>query len=390
MLWAGRGMSASTDLHDVIGLAYEAALAPQRWLHVLESAADMLRGEAAALHFQDQVTGQGWGMVERLDPAAIKSYFGYFATRNPIRGARNRLLRLSDSTDRWRAQVVTDEHALPKSELMQSEYYNDFLQPLGIHSLLMVGLALKHTRFATINILRSPRYGQFEVDEIGIAARLQPHLIRAFELGLKLAETQQMNTSLSQSLDRSSHGVFLVDTDARVRHINHAGEVLLAEGRGLIVKEGVLRAATSDATRALHRLIEAAGTADARRRSGGAMPVPRPDFRRPLSVIVAPVNNELLSPFDRSPSVMLCATDPDSGVAAPEDRLRALFGFTAAEAKIAVELLAGGDPALIAERKSVSVNTVRVHVARIMAKTETNRQADLVRLLERVSGLYVN
>jgi DNA-binding CsgD family transcriptional regulator len=105
---------------------------------------------------------------------------------------------------------------------------------------------------------------------------------------------------------------------------------------------------------------------------------------------VAPVNHEQLSPFDQTPSVILCATDPDMGVAAPEDRLRALFGFTAAEAKIAIELLAGCDPALIAERKSVSVNTVRVHVARIMAKTETNRQADLVRLLERVSGLYVN
>jgi DNA-binding CsgD family transcriptional regulator len=32
------------------------------------------------------------------------------------------------------------------------------------------------------------------------------------------------------------------------------------------------------------------------------------------------------------------------------------------------------------------VNTVRVHLARIMAKTDTNKQTELVRLLERVSG----
>jgi len=67
--------------------------------------------------------------------------------------------------------------------------------------------------------------------------------------------------------------------------------------------------------------------------------------------------------------------------------LRQLYGLTPAESKIAVELLSGTEPKRIAERHSLSIHTVRVHIARILAKTETSRQADLVRLLAHVCGM---
>jgi DNA-binding NarL/FixJ family response regulator len=52
-------------------------------------------------------------------------------------------------------------------------------------------------------------------------------------------------------------------------------------------------------------------------------------------------------------------------------------------------LAAGYDSAMIAKRRSLGVNTVRVHIARIMAKTETKRQAELLRLPERPSGMSI-
>jgi len=380
-------MDRSAEIHDILGLAYEAALAPQLWPRVLEGIADISRADGAALLVQDQVDGKGSAVVVRVDPAALSLQFGYYATRNPIRHGRNRALGLSDASADWRARVVTDEDALPKSELMRSDYYNNFLRPFGIHSGLMIGVALVDTRFATINMLRSSRHGAFERSEIELANRLQPHLIRAFELDRRLSEARQLSGSLAQSLDRSRHGIFLVDGDARLRHANRAGETLVAEGRGLSTRDGILRAAGSDGTRALHRLIADAGAADKDSRSGGALSIARPQFGRPLSVIVAPLRSGVFSPFRQAPSVIVCATDPESGIALPEDRLRALFGLTPSEAKIAIELLAGGDLTAVAERKSLSVNTVRVHVAHIMDKTETSRQAELVRLLERVNGM---
>jgi DNA-binding CsgD family transcriptional regulator/PAS domain-containing protein len=379
-------MNGSVELHNVLGLVYEAALAPQLWPRVLEEMANISRADCAALLVQDQVNGKGSAMLARIDPAVLSLQFGYYATRNPVRAGRNRALGLSGGSADWRTRVVTDEDALPKSELMRSEYYNDYLRPFGIHSGLMIGLALDATRFATVNLMRSPRRNRFEHPEIDLAKQMQPHLIRAFELDRRLSEARQSSDSLAQSLDRSPHGIYLVNGDARVRHVNRAGEALAAEGRGLAVKDGILRATSSDSTRALHQLIANAWPGEMEPHGGGALSLNRTGFHRPLSVIVSPLRADQPSFIRQVPSVIVCATDPETGIAPPEDRLRALFGFTAAEAKIAIELLTGCDLAAIAERKSLSVNTVRVHVARIMAKTETNRQAELVRLLERLSG----
>ena len=51
---------------------------------------------------------------------------------------------------------------------------------------------------------------------------------------------------------------------------------------------------------------------------------------------------------------------------------------------LAGELLAGFDLREIAERSGRSFNTVRTHLARLLAKTDTRRQSDLVRLLARL------
>jgi DNA-binding CsgD family transcriptional regulator len=382
-------MGVVTDGQDVVELAYQAALEPQLWPRVIERMAELSGADGAALLSQDQLTGKGSAVVARIDPAVLQLQFGRYATRNPIRPGRNRLLGLADPSGTWRKRVVTDEEALPKSELMRSDYYNDYLRPFGIHSGLMIGLALEDTRFATLNLLRSRRRGQFEAGDIDLAQRMQPHLIRAFELDLKLSEARQLRDSFTQSLDHSPHGIFLVERDARVRHANRRGEELAGRGRGLATKDGILCAATPDSTRALHHLIEAAGARDVEQRSGGAISLARPGSRRPLSVIVTPLRSEHLSLHRPAPSVLVCATDPEGGAAVPEERLRALFGLTRAEAKIAIELLANCNPASIAERRSLSVHTVRVHIANIMDKTETNRQAELVRLLEQVGGMGI-
>jgi DNA-binding CsgD family transcriptional regulator len=380
-------MGVSADLNNAVGLLYEAALAPELWPQALEGIADIAGADGAALLVQDQVDGTGSAVVARIDPAVLSLQFGYYARRNPVRPGRNRALQLSGASANWRTRVLTDEDALPKSELMRSGYYNDFLRPFGIHSGLMIGLALLETKFATINLLRSPRRDRFERPEIDLARRLQPHLIRAFELGRRLSETQRMSDSLAQSLDASPHGIYLVDSDARVLRANRAGEALLQEGRGLSIRHGVLRTVAPDGTRTLHQLIAGAGGKDAEQRRGGAVSLRRPNSRRPLSVIVTPLRSDHVSFLGPAPSALVCAADPERGGEVPTDRLRALFNLTDAEAKIAIDLLTGHDSSSIAERKALSVNTVRVHIARIMAKTETNRQAELMRLLERVSGV---
>lgn len=61
--------------------------------------------------------------------------------------------------------------------------------------------------------------------------------------------------------------------------------------------------------------------------------------------------------------------------------LRERFGMTARKAELAGLLLEGFNPKRMARRLDVSVNTIRTHIARMLAKVGVNRQADMIRRL---------
>lgn len=67
--------------------------------------------------------------------------------------------------------------------------------------------------------------------------------------------------------------------------------------------------------------------------------------------------------------------------------LQRMFGLTPAEANLALAIAQGGTPDKIAASRRVSRTTVRSQLARVFAKTQTGRQAELVRLLGRLAML---
>jgi DNA-binding CsgD family transcriptional regulator len=64
-----------------------------------------------------------------------------------------------------------------------------------------------------------------------------------------------------------------------------------------------------------------------------------------------------------------------------------LFGFTAAETKLALELARGNNLIDIARSRRLSRTTVRSQLASLFVKTQTRRQADLIALLGRLAVL---
>ena len=60
-----------------------------------------------------------------------------------------------------------------------------------------------------------------------------------------------------------------------------------------------------------------------------------------------------------------------------------LYGLTIAERNVLEHVASSHSPQETADRLGVSVNTVKTHLQKIFAKTNTARQADLVRLIAR-------
>jgi DNA-binding CsgD family transcriptional regulator len=70
-----------------------------------------------------------------------------------------------------------------------------------------------------------------------------------------------------------------------------------------------------------------------------------------------------------------------------EAQLRALFGLTSAEARLAQHLARGDSVEEIAQTLCIKMSTARTQLAAIFAKTDTRRQAKLVAILSRLAHL---
>jgi DNA-binding CsgD family transcriptional regulator len=66
--------------------------------------------------------------------------------------------------------------------------------------------------------------------------------------------------------------------------------------------------------------------------------------------------------------------------------LRALYGLTPTESRLADLLLQGLEVREVADRMSTTLETARCHLKRVMAKTGTRRQAELMRLMLTLPG----
>lgn len=172
-----------------------------------------------------------------------------------------------------------------------------------------------------------------------------------------------------------------------MRRTNRNAEAMLAAGHGLRIVHGRLTASTASEARRLEMLIGQATAADANLRRAGDMVLPVAGKRSPLLISVAPIANDRHAVFGHRPGAMICIRDPDATPTVCADHLRQVFGFTAAEARVALEILDGATAREIADRLGVSFHTVRHQMQSVLEKAGVTRQAELVALLTRLGSL---
>ena len=265
-------MLTETDYAAFLDLLYGAAVEPGDWERVIARFADLVGGAKAWLPELNLANGSGQGVLARIEPAAQETYFQYFALRNPF-------VRLGGAAGAWPLNVRTDEDEFRKDEFIRTEYFNDFLKPQDIHSCLIVRLGRRGGMQSTLNVSRPKHRDQFARSDLETARRLHPHVIRAFDLGRRFSNLDAFAVGLIEALDRSLHGVLLLDDTGRVIHANSLAERLLREKEGLCVVHGRLSASPNEPARRLETLIGQAAGRGGGSRTGGSMALRhRPGF----------------------------------------------------------------------------------------------------------------
>jgi len=177
--------------------------------------------------------------------------------------------------------------------------------------------------------------------------------------------------------------VALIGRDGRVLGLNDSFEKLV--GDGLQLKQGRLASAWLDADRGLGAAISLAV-------SGGVSPgklldpvvLPREVGRRPIIARILPIETAHAGRPEIVAIVTL--TDLEAPHAYPDEALlRAAFGLTPAEARLAAQIAVGRTLREISEIESRARETLRTTLKSLFGKLRVSRQSEIALLLSKVA-----
>lgn len=229
------------------------------------------------------------------------------------------------------------------------------------------------------------------LEEYGDTARdsalLTRHLHVAERLQRKLTWARVERQVTTTLLERLPVAAVLVDCNGIPIASNASAKSLAASSAGITLGRHGLGASSAELTKMLVRTIQSVASAspDAPDRMVEAtMTLPRAAGHQTLQVrVVAITAVETRSDRDPRVSAIVFIGDPECDVEVNPERMAKLFQLTAAETRIAVGLANGQSVAKLAERLSVSRNTVRWHLKHILQKAGVKTQAQFVRLVHR-------
>lgn len=222
--------------------------------------------------------------------------------------------------------------------------------------------------------------------------RLAVHLASAFEI---VAESRRLHHQALVGrllLSRSGHPCLLLSRDGAIQFVNGAAQRFMKARHVLLSRSGQLRARCSSSDAALQLALEALSRPrdELQRRAPGptALGLRDVDSGRPVPACLWPLRAENPSGVpDFEADVLLILSAPGIGRAPDAQILGALFGVTAAEARVAAGLIANQPPKLIAGTLKLSVPTVRHHIRHLLEKTGAADLRDLAHLLTRASEI---
>lgn len=357
---------------------YACADDPTRWEGTLESIAHVTGADSLALfaRLPDTVVLAKTGIRDD----AWQEFVDYYASINPIAPRCDKAF----GADRVRdAQLVLSEQ-----ELESTEFYNDFFKPNGMHYTVGVSVAVGDgLPLADFSSQRSKQRGAFSENAVRQWEVLTPHLRRALSISRTMKSLRDTVNGLDTALSCYDHVIFAVGPTGNVVFQSAAAESMLQESTAVRVVEGKLKLESVEENDRLQHLIHGVaelGLVDGRA-GGGAMQVPR-HGKQPLDVVVSPLRGDDLLGY-RKIAAVVTVNDVHRMPVTRTHLMRSLFRLSPVELRVADMLLAGKETREVAEHMNISFETVRFHVKRVLAKTGSKRQTELVRRMMSLPGL---
>ncbi len=367
-------------MSDLVERIYAAAVDASQWQSVLDEIVGALHARHGLLIMF--FAGREDFNVLRMNgwtPDEMALYFTCYAAIDPWRAG----------AARWpEGEVGTDRNLCSRAEAEASQAYREFYAPKGAaHGCGTSVLAGPHGH-STITLTRSLEDGPFGEGELAILRALTPHLKRAALVHSELGSLRTQLATFTSHLEYYPHAFLLTDPELRVLYANARARELAALRHAVSIESSRLRLASAKQDRQLRQIAaEMNGSCD---HDLEWLEVPRGASQLPLRLLILKAQDSGAIPLGVSqPSFAIQIVDADSGVALSPEVLERLFAFTPSEARVAAKLTLGQSVEEIPAETRTSTETTRTHLKRILSKTGTRRQGELISLILRSTPFRV-
>lgn len=375
----------AAEYDQIVSNIYSAATGQMGWWAALEPLGKKLDLWGIQILGVDKRTGaQIFGHESGLGPpqSAI-DYVRHYHRVNP-RIAPSLTLR----PDEW----FHDHLAFDEAFVEKSPFYQEFIIPYGFRYLSGTKLYEDPHSLVLFAAMRGVGKAPLGPDEMEVLCRLKQHLSQAIQIYLHLRATYSEAAAGKRLLDAFSYPMMLVDEQRGIHFRNASAIEALKSTRCVVDRRGTIGCRDLDSDTRMLLAIKALDLPN----GAGATAPPTRSFARILDVrshapimmfAIAMRPQAAMFAFGHQPLALLVFHDPAQKAELDPFIVGEAFDFTPAEAHVAVRLANGLAPDRIAEIGHVSISTVRSQIKSIYAKTNTNRQGELVGLLASMGGL---
>lgn len=357
-----------TDYDSVVSDIYDAALSPAHW-------------DVALTNLMNRFGQDRWDVAmliwERLTPPAgrfvgasgvhVMARQGYahsFAGANPwsVRGHQLPV-----------GSVVHSDQLIPRADFRETSFFRDFLSLFEME----VGVLAMLDRHGGDHLaLCMPGPDRGPTDRLQSAvAMLLPHIQRAVRISRRIGEAELSASSARAVLDAAPSAILMCDVQLRIGYANPQAQALLDAG-DFGIRPGRVTLPDPQQTRRLERLAR-----DDSALRCAAFSIER-DGRPPIAAMAMRIDDPDTNPDLGAARIMIVAGRNHQASFVNVDHLRAWFGLTPAEARLAATLAEGGSLDDFAATRGITLNAARFLLKGIFAKTDTNRQPQLVARLQ--------
>ncbi|EJZ22633.1 helix-turn-helix transcriptional regulator [Rhizobium sp. Pop5] len=357
-------------LEALTDLIYAALFGETTWQAFLDALNETMPDAKSTLFFHDSIarTG-GLSLASGIQDAEVDAYNRYYARINPW---------MPKAAVRPVGLGVIAEQMLPRSDLLKTEFYNDYIRAIGCESSVGVTIMRENGRSFNLSTLTSSADPERNRANADLLSDLAPHLKRAFDF-IRRDRRDYENDEIGLALfDAIGVGIVYLREDRQIRSFNKAAERMLAEGVGLGIS-GSGRIVIGDAALGAqldmlnHHHVSASTPPS-------SMLVKTKDGS--VKCTVVRLQSDFITAFLEGPTIALIIERTGPALRADiNETLARNKQLTAAEMRIASAIADGLSLREAATTHDVSYETARSHLKNIYSKLGVNSQVALVRRL---------